>query len=107
MDDTQLLWLIVAVVAVLFCSMVTGVFVVLARHWVRALMSGAPVSLLSILAMRMRGNPPGLLIDAYGTLLRAGVNTTISEVEKMFLDNKTRVRTSNDLVALVKSKMSK
>jgi uncharacterized protein YqfA (UPF0365 family) len=74
------------------------------RAWVRAVLYGAPIPMVTILTMRLRGNPPMLLIDAYSALRRAGAHTTISQVEETYIDNRTRVRTSADLIALVKSK---
>ena len=74
------------------------------RAWVRAILTGFPISFLSILTMRLRGVPPVLLVDAYTALRRAGIDTTVREVEELYLDNRTRVRTSQDLIGLVKSK---
>jgi uncharacterized protein YqfA (UPF0365 family) len=73
------------------------------RPWVRAAASGAPVSLLSIVAMRMRGDPAMLLIDAYIALKRAGVHATIVDVESVYIEQRTRVRSRDDLVELVKN----
>jgi hypothetical protein len=56
--------------------------------------------------MRLRGNPPMLLIDAYISLRRAGIPTTIVAVEETYIDNKNRVSTSDDLVELVKQSAS-
>jgi uncharacterized protein YqfA (UPF0365 family) len=78
-------------------------FTFVARPWLRAAASGAPVSIFSVLGMRLRGNPPILLVDAYVALRRAGVNASIADVEGAYIDHRTRVRTHDDLVELVKS----
>jgi uncharacterized protein YqfA (UPF0365 family) len=52
---------------------ITGVAVILIilllsfvlRPWLRAVLSHAPVSLATIIGMRLRSNDPHLLIDAY------------------------------------------
>jgi uncharacterized protein YqfA (UPF0365 family) len=104
-DDPALTIVFVAMaVLLLFMLLFLSVFLFFFRQWIRALMSGAPVSMFSILGMRLRGNPVPLLIDAYIVLRRAGVNATISEVEGAYIDHRTRVRTSDDLVGIVNSK---
>jgi uncharacterized protein YqfA (UPF0365 family) len=77
------------------------------RAWVRAIMNGFPVPLMSIITMRLRGVPSILLVDAYTALRRAGNETTIRELEETYLASRTRVRTSQDLVGLVKSKTAR
>ena len=77
-------------------------FVLLARPWLRAFLYRTPVSLVVIVMMRLRGNPPMLLVDAYITLKRSGSPATITDVELTYVDNKTDVLSSDDLVELVK-----
>ncbi len=95
------LFVIFAMVA-FFALIVLAVFFLLARPWLSAFLNGTPVSLIHILAMRLRGNPPVLLIDAYIALNRAGIAATMVDVEKVYLDGKNHVFTSDDLVDLVK-----
>jgi uncharacterized protein YqfA (UPF0365 family) len=76
------------------------------RACVRAIMNGCPVQFVSIRTMRPRGVPPVLLVDAYTALRRAAIETSVREVEESYLDHRTRVRTSQDLIGLVKSKAS-
>ena len=95
-----------------FLTMVAGVmllvaivaFMLIVRPWLRAFLHGTPVSLLRIVAMRLRGNPPWLLIDAYGTLKRAGSNVTMSDVEIAYIDARNQILTSDDLVELIERK---
>jgi uncharacterized protein YqfA (UPF0365 family) len=105
-EYAPLLLLLGLLVMMIFMLFAFGLFALLARPWLRAAASGAPVSLLSILGMRLRGNSPTLLIDAYIALRRAGVNATVSAVEGIYIDNRTRVRTSQDLTELVKGSAS-
>jgi uncharacterized protein YqfA (UPF0365 family) len=71
------------------------------KPWMRAMMSGAPVSVMSILGMRLRGTPPNLVIDAYIQLHMRGNETELSEVERQYIAYSNRIRTSGDLVDLV------
>jgi uncharacterized protein YqfA (UPF0365 family) len=88
---------------VFFVLIVIAVVVLLGRPWFRAFMHGTPVALVSIVAMRLRGNPPSILVDAYIALKRAGVSTSIGEVENAYIDARNRIVTSDDLVKLVKA----
>jgi uncharacterized protein YqfA (UPF0365 family) len=88
----------------IFLLLLFVLFYLFFRAWVRAIMNGFPVPLISIIAMRLRGVPPILLVDAYTALRRAGNETTVRKVEGTYLANRTRVRTSQDLIGLVKSK---
>jgi uncharacterized protein YqfA (UPF0365 family) len=93
----------VAVVAV-FGLFVLALFVFLGGPWLRAFLHGTPVPLVRIVAMRLRGNSPSLLIDAYIALRRAGVATTMDEVENAYIDAKQRILTSDDLVSIARSR---
>ncbi len=56
---------------------------------------------IGIVGMRLRGNPPMLLIDAFIKLRKIPVDTSIQEVEVVYIRNKTQASTSDALVKLV------
>ena len=99
---------IVAVLVILLIAalVVAAFFVTLVRPWLRGVLYGAPVSLIQVVAMRLRGNPPMMLIDSYIALRRSGVNATIADVENVYIDCRNRVRNAGDLVELVQSRQS-
>jgi len=86
-----LLWIIAVVVF--------GVFFF--RPWIRSVVSGAPIPLVSIVLMRLRGAPVKLLLDAYIQLRHRGSTVPLWQVEKQFLASRTRIRNAGDLVDLV------
>ena len=100
-------------------SFILGVFVgaglILTFHfimfiltpWRKALTSGAPVPLLCIVGMRLRGNPPMLLIDAYIKLRKMGVDVSIAIVEVVYITNKGKARTPDILATLVMEQLEK
>jgi hypothetical protein len=96
---------VLAVVIALFLGMIIVLagLVWIVRPWLRAAGNGVPVSFINILGMRLRGNPAMLLIDAYVALHHDRVGITIAEVERVYIVNRTRLRTSSDLADLVKS----
>ncbi len=56
--------LIVIVPLVILAAIFLGIFFYFLKVWVRAWMSGARVSLFSLLGMKLRGVPPTLIVDA-------------------------------------------
>ena len=54
--------------------------------------------------MRLRGNPPMLLVDAYIALKRSGMSATIYDVENVYIDNRNHILTSDELVELVRQR---
>jgi uncharacterized protein YqfA (UPF0365 family) len=104
MSDMFALFLLMSVVfVILWMLVVLSVFFYIVRPWMRATASGAPISLFSVLGMRLRGSPPLLIVDAYILLKRSGVGVTIADVESAYIAHKTRVRTRDDLAELVKA----
>jgi len=83
---------------------VVFVFVLVLRPWLRAFLHGAPVSIIHIVAMRLRGNSRWLLIDCYIALRRVDLVVTIGDVENAYVDGRKRVLTSDDLAELVRKR---
>ena len=100
----EIMLVVVLAMMVILISLIFAIFVALIVPWLRAHLHGSPVSLPHIVAMRLRGTPPTLIIEAHATLKRAGMSATVVDVEKNYLDNKRRILTSQDLVSLVKQK---
>lgn len=68
--------------------------------WKRAFMSGARTSVVSIIAMRMRGCPPVFLVDAFCSLVHSGHDVTIAQVESCYLARKHEI-SENDIGAFI------
>jgi uncharacterized protein YqfA (UPF0365 family) len=60
----------VVVLAVMLAMAV--VLAMLLRPWLRAFLSGAPISVVQLVGMRLRGVPSGLIVDALVTLVHRG-----------------------------------
>ena len=78
-----------------FTLMRMAVFLTMLLPWKRAFMSGAKVTLFSIVGMHMRGCPPGFLVDAYCALVHSGHDITIGQVESCYIANKHKVSENN------------
>jgi uncharacterized protein YqfA (UPF0365 family) len=53
--------------------------------WIAASATGAPVSLVQVFGMRMRGSDPGLIVVALNTLAKLGETVPAAEVEAAYL----------------------
>jgi uncharacterized protein YqfA (UPF0365 family) len=53
--------------------------------WIAASATGAPVSLLEVFGMRMRGSDPSLIVVALNTFARLGETVPAAEVEAAYL----------------------
>ena len=79
--------------------------VLILRPWRHAYFSNAYVPIAQILGMRLRGNPPDFLIDAYIILKKSDVAAPIGYVEVIYINNKNRVTTPVELAELVKENL--
>jgi uncharacterized protein YqfA (UPF0365 family) len=99
----KLLPLIGVGVALLGLIIVFVFAVALFAPWVRSLLSGAPVPMFALLGMRLRGTPVRLVCDAYVELLHRGASVTVTDIERAYLANRSRVRNARDLVDLAEA----
>jgi uncharacterized protein YqfA (UPF0365 family) len=76
------------------------------KPWLKAITSGAPVSIFHVIGMRLRGTPPGLIVDALVQLRMRGVETTVREVETQYLAHQHRIRAPFDLVDVVEANLA-
>ena len=65
-------------------------FVVFFRYvpiglWIRARASGVPLTIFTLIGMRLRRISPQRLVDSLITSSKAGLNLTVNQLEKHFL----------------------
>jgi uncharacterized protein YqfA (UPF0365 family) len=70
--------------------------------WLKCFLSGTPVSLVQIVAMRLRGTPVGLIVDTQTALTHSGIRVDMSKVEITYVANRHRIVHARDLFELVK-----
>jgi uncharacterized protein YqfA (UPF0365 family) len=105
MTNDQIVVLLVLAVTLLAMLSFAAFMFILLRPWLRAFMAGAPVSILSIIGMRLRGNPPGLLIDTLLALKFRGKTVSIADVERVYLANKGQVHEPARLAGMVEERL--
>jgi uncharacterized protein YqfA (UPF0365 family) len=76
-------WIVVGGVVLLLAIMV--MYMVPVRLWVAAKASGAPVSMTTLLAMRLRRVPPDQIMNARISAVKAGLDIPVNMLEAHFL----------------------
>jgi uncharacterized protein YqfA (UPF0365 family) len=80
-----------------------GIIVSFFSVWLRARLAGAPVSMLNLVAMRLRQVPYSLVTDARITARKAGIDISIDEIEAHFLAGGNVIPTVQALIAAEKA----
>jgi len=81
MNSITLLFIVLAIpVLILF-----GIVIFFIKIWVRAWASGAPVSVFSLVGMKLRRVPPALVVDARIRLVKAGLQVDTATLETHYL----------------------
>lgn len=99
---------VIAAVAIVAFIILLIVLVMLFQYgglWIRAMVAGAPVPLLAIVACRLRGSPPGKVMDAYLTAAIGGVRVPFDRMEAVRLAGGDMHRVATMLVALKEAGM--
>ena len=97
---------IIAVFSLVLVPLIVLTATALAVHaWLRAMFYLTPVKFSRLLDLPFRGIEPSRIVDAYIAIRWAGIPATIDDVKKVFVDNRSCIATSDDLVAQVKQAM--
>ncbi|MDP1578709.1 MAG: flotillin-like protein FloA [Candidatus Didemnitutus sp.] len=97
------LTLVLIIVAGVFALIVAGIIISFFSVWLRARLADAPVSMLNLVAMRLRQVPYSLMADARVTARKAGINISIDEIEAHFLAGGNVIPTVQALIAAEKA----
>ena len=90
-------------ILVLLVVVMLGIFFHFLGVWVRALMSGARVSIGQLIGMRLRKVQPSLIVDARIRLVQAGLSLPTEELEAHFLAGGDVINVVNALIAADKA----
>ena len=74
--------------------------------WIKAALAGAYVGFTSLIAMRLRGVPYSLVVDARITAVKAGIELSIDELEAHFLAGGGLIPTVQAIIAAMKAGIS-
>ncbi len=76
------------------------------KVWIKARFSGVPVSMLSLLGMRLRGVPYVEIVDARINAVKAGLDVTIEDLDKHYLAGGNLLPTVLALISARKARMN-
>ena len=94
---------IVLVVAGIFLLVVFILIISFFNVWLKAGLSGAPVNIATLIAMRLRGVPYSLIVDARITAAKAGVDIPSDEFEQHYLAGGDVIQTTQALINSMKA----
>ena len=94
------LLLVVSAVVLLFGFVLCAGFLTVFRPWMKARTSRAPIPVMDLVGMRLRGASVDLVVDAYVGLVQADCPVTVGEVEAVCFRNKGR-RLSPEMLAVL------
>lgn len=94
---------ILMALAAIFIISIVCIFFYFLGVWIRALMSGARVSIWSLVGMKLRRIPPALIVDARIQLVKAGLALSTDEMEAHFLAGGNILNVVSALIAADKA----
>ncbi len=95
----------IGLAAVLLLVLVVLVLVISAffMTWLRAFLAGAYVGFPTLIAMRLRGVPASLIVDARITAVKAGISISANELEAHYLAEGNVIQTVQAIIAADKA----
>ena len=86
-------------IVILILAIITFFIIVPVSTWFRALVSGAYISIGKLVGMRLRKIKIGMIVDAYITGKKAGLNINITELETHYMAKGDVVKVVNALIS--------
>jgi len=107
-DAGAILNLAGAGLGLVFVLVAAGFILSLFPAWMRSFLGGAPVMVLQMIGMRLRGVPPGLIVDGLVTLVHRGIPHDLSRVrlaETIYLAQRGLVDSPAQLADLMEKQL--
>ena len=99
MNTGSIVFIILGVFVIVVAAIIFSFFSV----WLRAMLAGAPVGMINMLAMKLRQVPFSLIVDARVTAKKAGIEIDIDDIEAHYLAGGNVVPTVQALIAAQKA----
>ncbi len=100
MNNTSLITLVLIGVPALIVAFIIFSFF---STWLKAMLNGAPVSMLNLLGMRLGGVPYNLVVEARITAVKAGIELTTDKISAHYLAGGNVVPTVQAIIAAQKA----
>src|SRR6266536_4419807 len=102
-DNTSTIIIVISIVVLIVVLVILAIMLQFISVYVRALVSGARVSLLDLIGMRLRGVPVVPVVDARIQAMRAGLAVSTQEMETHVLARGNVQRVINAMIAAHKA----
>lgn len=89
--------IIILLIPLMTLAMMAVCFFTIVQPWLKATMSGGPVSVAQILGMRLRRSPVPLLLDEYLTCVHQQQDIGLAEIESIYIANRMDIYDQDDL----------
>ena len=89
-------------ISIVLCVLYFVVKDFLVLPWLRSHFAGAPVPMVQIIGMRLRGSPPKLLVSVYIAMIQAGEKTSIADAESVYLAQGNKEIDAATLIQMVR-----
>jgi uncharacterized protein YqfA (UPF0365 family) len=97
--------LILTIAAIVVGLVVVGLIISFFNVWLRAALSGAYVGMLNLVAMRLRGVPYGLIVEARIRAMKAGIDIDVNDIESQYLAGGNVIACVQALIAAQKARI--
>lgn len=107
-DAMALVAVVISLVLLIVILVFAGVMLMIFAPWMRGFLSGAPVSAIQLLGMRLRGVPARMIVDAVVTLVHRGHpfdGSVYRLAESTYLAQRGLIRDSTQLAEMVEKQM--
>ena len=95
-----------AIAVIVLVGVVMILYLIPLRLWIAAWSSGAYVGLVTLIGMRLRRVPPGTVVTARISAVKAGLSISIDDLEAHFLAGGNVVRVVNALISADKANIA-
>lgn len=99
------LTLILMIAAAVAGLVVLGIIISFFNVWLRAWLSGAYVSIFNLVAMRLRGVPYGVIVEARIRAGKAGIDLDVNDIEAQYLAGGNVIACVQALIAAQKARI--
>ena len=106
MGQQTTLLITLAVLLVINLVFLAG-FLAVMRVWIRGVLAGVRISMFDVIGMKLRRNPPGLLLDTALALKHRGFEVGVPEVEAAYMAYKGQAFTPSELADQVVRRLGK
>jgi uncharacterized protein YqfA (UPF0365 family) len=100
--------LMMSVVSLIIMLLMAAMFASLFWPWMQAFLSGAPVMIIQLLGMRLRGVPPRLIVDALVMLVHRGYPHDQARsrlAESIYLAHRVRIQSADQLADMLEERL--